>query len=234
MVLSVAKRQFGVSTHLYQSQRLSREHLLEIAAHGFEAVELFATRTHFDYHNELAVADLQQWLAEAGLDLHNVVVPPYDDPEQAVLIARRIPVKVVVIHAGPPRDTAKTIDRLSEAAAPLHVGLAIDSRSMSPIGSLVHFVETASDARVGICFDFEHAQRTGDVIDALETASEHLVAARMPTEGAIDWASALTTLQKIGYEGSLTIDASTRGTGKERLVRAKAAREKMERWLTST
>jgi len=30
---------------------------------GFEAVELFATRTHFDYHNPAAVADLQQWLA---------------------------------------------------------------------------------------------------------------------------------------------------------------------------
>ena len=64
------KRQFGVSTHLYHSQRLSREHLLEIAAHGFERVEVFATRTHFDYHNPAAVADLQQWLAEAGLELH--------------------------------------------------------------------------------------------------------------------------------------------------------------------
>ena len=62
----VAKRQFGVSTHLYHGQRLTREHLLEIAAHGFEPVEVFATRTHFDYHNPAAVADLQQWLAEAG------------------------------------------------------------------------------------------------------------------------------------------------------------------------
>ena len=70
MVPFVAKRQFGVSTHLYHGQRLSREHLLEIAAHGFETVEVFATRTHFDYHNPAAVADLQQWLAEAGLTLH--------------------------------------------------------------------------------------------------------------------------------------------------------------------
>ena len=42
----------GVSTHLYHGTSGStRDHLLEIAAHGFEAVELFATRTHFDYHN---------------------------------------------------------------------------------------------------------------------------------------------------------------------------------------
>ena len=56
----VTKRQFGVSTHLYHGQRLSRDHLLEIAAHGFETIEVFATRTHFDYHNPSAVADLQQ------------------------------------------------------------------------------------------------------------------------------------------------------------------------------
>ena len=66
----MSKRQFGVSTHLYHGQRLCREHLLEIAAHGFEWLEVFATRTHFDYHNPAAVADLQQWLAEAGLQLH--------------------------------------------------------------------------------------------------------------------------------------------------------------------
>ena len=44
----MSKRNFGVSTHLYHGQRLSRDHLLEIAAHGFEAVEVFATRTHFN------------------------------------------------------------------------------------------------------------------------------------------------------------------------------------------
>ena len=52
---SLATRRFGVSTHLFHGQRLSREHLLEIAAHGFESVELFATRTHFDYHSPAAV-----------------------------------------------------------------------------------------------------------------------------------------------------------------------------------
>ena len=69
------KRAFGVSTHLYHNYRLSREHLLEVAAHGFERVEMFATRTHFDYQNPAAVADLQQWLADAGLELHSVHAP---------------------------------------------------------------------------------------------------------------------------------------------------------------
>ena len=55
--------QFGVSTHLYHGARLDRDHLVEIAAHGFEAVEIFATRTHFDYHDEQAVAGIEEHLA---------------------------------------------------------------------------------------------------------------------------------------------------------------------------
>ena len=125
----MAKRQFGISTHLYHAQRLCRDHLLEIAAHGFECVEVYATRTHFDYHNPSAVADLQGWLAEAGLELRSIHAPTAEaftggrwsgslslasgDPdarahavsetEKALHIARRIPVAVLVAHLGLPR-----------------------------------------------------------------------------------------------------------------------------------
>ena len=125
----MAKRQFGVSTHLYHAQRLCRDHLLEIAAYGFECVEVYATRTHFDYHNPSAVADLQQWLGEAGLTLQSIHAPTAEaftggrwsgslslassDPdararavgetEKALHIARRIPAGVLVAHLGLPR-----------------------------------------------------------------------------------------------------------------------------------
>ena len=128
----MGKRQFGVSTHLYHGQRLSRDHLLEIAAHGFETVEVFATRSHFDYHNPAVVADLQQWLAEAGLTLHGIHAPvmqAYEagrwigplslangdadaralavaEAEHALHIARRIPATVFVAHLGLARTQA--------------------------------------------------------------------------------------------------------------------------------
>ena len=54
---------FGVSTHLYHHARLDREHLVEIAAHGFDCVEVFATRTHFDYHDLTSIQQLAEWLA---------------------------------------------------------------------------------------------------------------------------------------------------------------------------
>lgn len=125
----MSKRKFGVSTHLYHGQRLGRDHLMEIAAYGFEAVELFATRTHFDYHNPATTADLQEWLADAGLELHGIHAPVSEsfvggrwgpalslasvdrdrraqavgEAERALHIARRIPVGVFVMHLGVPR-----------------------------------------------------------------------------------------------------------------------------------
>lgn len=124
-------RSFGVSTHLYHGARLSRTHLLEIAAHEFDAVELCATRTHFDYHNATVVADLQQWLAEAGLALASVHAPVSEsfaagrhgtplllasadhdarmhalaEVERALHIARRIPFKTLIVHLGVPRNS---------------------------------------------------------------------------------------------------------------------------------
>lgn len=123
------RRPFGISTHLYHADRLCRDHLLEIGAAGFEKVELFATRSHFDYHNPAAVADLQEWLASAGIELHSVHAPvsenllggrwgpplslasadaslrakTLDETEHALRIARRIPYKMLILHLGVPR-----------------------------------------------------------------------------------------------------------------------------------
>ena len=48
---------------------------MEVAAHGFEVVEVYATRTHFDYHDEKAAAALAEWLDDTRLRLHSVHAP---------------------------------------------------------------------------------------------------------------------------------------------------------------
>lgn len=119
---------FGVSTHLYHDQRLDREHLVEIAAHGFECVELFATRSHFDYHDGAAVRTLAEWLDDTRLTLHSMHAPiaasyangqPGElfstaiadeerrrktlvEVEAALAVAQTIPFRCVVIHLGVP------------------------------------------------------------------------------------------------------------------------------------
>jgi sugar phosphate isomerase/epimerase len=119
---------FGVSTHLFHEQRLAREHLVGIASHGFEAVELFATRSHFDYRSAPAVADLGTWLGDAGLELHSMHAPIVEamvggrwvgalsnasadesrrraavaETEAALAVARQVPFRFLVVHLGLP------------------------------------------------------------------------------------------------------------------------------------
>ena len=214
------------------------EHLLEIASFGFDTVELHAVRTHVDVANEAVVADVQQWLAEARLDLQGLRLPAGvadEELEHALFVARRIPFGALTLQVTRPREAAKRIDRLAELAAPLGVTIAVDSASdgLSPIGSLVHFVE-GFDARVGIALDFARAQRDGDLVEAIEVASEHLTSIRLPalasTGGRIDWPSALTAVQKVGYDGPVLLDPP-RGAPKTVLAQARQARGRFEKLL---
>ena len=120
--------QSAISTHLYHDQRLTRDHVREIAAHGFAAVELFATRTHFDYHDTAAIGTFAEWLEETGLVLHSVHAPISEgltgtrwgpmltnattdeaareravaESRAALAIAERIPYRFLVTHLGIP------------------------------------------------------------------------------------------------------------------------------------
>ena len=183
----MAKRQFGISTHLYHAQRLGREHLLEIAAHGFDCVELYATRTHFDYHNPAAIADLQGWLAEAGLELRSIHAPTAEsltrgrwggslslasaDPdarahavsetEKALHIARRLPVPVLVTHLGLPRT-----QRLDAEADRVRAG---DSRAAAK-RSVEELLQIAEPLGVRIAVEVipNELSRAGSIVHFVE------------------------------------------------------------------
>jgi sugar phosphate isomerase/epimerase len=133
---------FGISTHLYHDQRLERGHLEQVAAAGFETIELFATRSHFDYHDPAAVGTLAEWLEETGLTLGSVHAPITDrmaggqwspafstgssdqarrqaavrEAEAALAIARRIPFEVLVVHLGTPGTKGNPADNTRAAA----------------------------------------------------------------------------------------------------------------------
>jgi sugar phosphate isomerase/epimerase len=71
----LSDHRFGVSTHLFHDSRLNREQLADIAGHGFDAVEVFATRAHFDYRDPRAAAQLAEWLSDLGLAFHSMHAP---------------------------------------------------------------------------------------------------------------------------------------------------------------
>ena len=136
-------RRFGLSTHLFHDHRLTRDHLALVARHGFDAVEVFATRTHFDYRDDAAVTQLADWLRETGLELHSLHAPiaeavrrgemvgPYstasgDGARRAVAVqeakaalglAARIPFRYLVLHLGVPAGTHPPANDNQPAAA---------------------------------------------------------------------------------------------------------------------
>ena len=277
-------RSFGISTQLYLGQRLTRAHLLEVGAAGFDAVELHATRTHLDYHSGAVIGEVQGWLADARLSLESVHAPvaesftagrwgaplnlaspdraqrehAVDEALGALYIARRLPFRTLVVHAGlmraqqpqpgvNNRDAARrSVEALAAAAGPLGVRVAVElvPNDLSRSGSLVHFVEEVLDAgAAAICLDLGHARLEGDVIDAIETVAEHVVLVHahdnrgrqdehlVPFDGTIDWPAAMTSLQKVGYDGTLILEVAPRGSTKDTLARARTARARMERLL---
>ena len=134
---------YGISTHLYHAHALSRAHLEEIASFDFDAIEVFATRSHVDYHARDVVDAVAGWLRDLGLKLHGIHAPITDafrngrwgrslsiasadsahrqeavrEATLALELARRVPVDVLVVHLGIPRGQQATgPDNLADAA----------------------------------------------------------------------------------------------------------------------
>ena len=275
---------FGISTHLYHDFKLDRSHLLEVAGYGFEAIELFATRSHFDYHDAAAIRQLKTWLAEAGLALHGIHAPITDsirggrwgtitystattdgarrqnavrEAEAALQIAREIPVDVLVVHLGTPaamnvagdnnRGAAvRSVEEICGLAEPLGVRVALEviPNDLSTPASIVGMLEQDLEVpQAGICLDFGHAFLMGDLPDAIETCAEHLITTHVhdnrrraddhltPYGGAIAWDAALTSMQKIGYDGTYLFEVAAAGATAAVLEETRRARQRFERTL---
>ena len=121
-------RRFGISTHLVHDRRLTREDLVDMAAHGFDAIELFATRSHFDYRDASAIQHLHEWLGDTRIELHSVHAPVMEamrsgqwvgsfsiasgdeerrksavaEAEAVLAMAATVPFRYLVVHVGMP------------------------------------------------------------------------------------------------------------------------------------
>ena len=277
--------QFGVSTHLYHDVPLDRDSLVEIAAHGFDAVEIFATRTHVDYHDRAVIDALGGHLRDTGLRAHSVHAPiaesltsgvwgrPYSlaasdetaratalaEAKAALTAAAQLEARYLVVHLGVPlaqrpgegdnrRDQAlRSLEALHADAAQTGVKLALEiiPNPLSAADDLVTVIDEELEASdIGICLDSGHAFLQGDLIEAIETASGHLFTTHLhdnrrktddhlvPFDGAIDWAEAAMTLQKVGYEGVWLFELAATETPRRVLERAQSARRRLERLLT--
>ncbi|MGE0364013.1 MAG: sugar phosphate isomerase/epimerase family protein [Vicinamibacterales bacterium] len=133
---------FAISTYLFHQERLDREHLVHVAAHDFNAIELFALRSHFDYGDPEAVERLAEWLDDTRLTLAAVHAPialaaagggfdgicsiastrsevralAVDEIRQTLELVRVLPFTQLVLHVGVPDAHAGAGDNDSAAA----------------------------------------------------------------------------------------------------------------------
>jgi len=271
--------QFGVSTQLYHARRLRHDHLAEVAAHGFGAVEIIATRSHLDYHDAAALDEAAAWLTQEGLRLHSIHAPvmerfdgrwvnplsiasPDDEARAAAVretgaaldLARRVPVSVLVVHPGlqdsllspavrNSRDAIlRSVEEIVALASPLGVRVALEviPNELATAEALAAMLEELDIPGLGVCLDFGHAHLQGGVVDAIETLSEVLAATHIhdnggdrdahlaPFDGTIDWAGALTALQKVGYDGTMMLELASADPSAPALERARRAAARLE------
>ena len=151
-----------LSTYLFVSKKLTRELLGQIHAAGFQGVEIFATRSHFDYATKEEVRAMAQALADNHLQLTSLHAPTsrdldvnreggsplsvtevervrrieaMDELKRVIDVAEDLPFSRLILHMGGSRETADP--RKRDAA----------------FSSLEHLVLHAKHAGVTICVE---------------------------------------------------------------------------------
>lgn len=271
--------QFGVSTQLFHARRLRRDHLAEVAAHGFGAVEIIATRSHLDYHDAAALDEAAAWLTQEGLRLHSLHAPVMErfdgrwinplsiaSPDEearslavretgaALELARRVPVSVLVVHPGlqdsllsptvrnSREAILRSVEEIVALASPLGVRVALEviPNELGTAEALARMLDELDIPELGVCLDFGHAHLQGGVVDAIEALAEVLAATHVhdnggdrdahlaPFDGTIDWAGAMTALQKVGYDGTMMLELASADPAAPALDRARRAAARLK------
>ena len=122
-----------LSTYLFVSRKLTTELLGQIAEAGFEAVEIFGTRSHFDYTTKQEIQTMASVLSQHGLALASLHAPTsrdlsatreggtplsitevervrrieaMDELKRVIDVAEDLPYSRLILHMGGPRETA--------------------------------------------------------------------------------------------------------------------------------
>jgi sugar phosphate isomerase/epimerase len=121
--------EFGISTQIYRGQALTIELLESIRKAGYQRIELFANRPHFDFHNRSLLRSIGRWFSENELPAPSMHLPfietigPLEkirisvlDPEQrlreeamdqikrALELGDHVALSYVVMHLGNPKE----------------------------------------------------------------------------------------------------------------------------------
>jgi sugar phosphate isomerase/epimerase len=122
-----------LSTYLFISRKLTRELIAQIGDAGFHGVEIFCSRSHFDYTTKAEIQNIAGALADAKLKLASLHAPTsrdlsatreggqplsicevervrrieaMDELKRAIDVAEELPFSRMIFHMGGSRETA--------------------------------------------------------------------------------------------------------------------------------
>jgi sugar phosphate isomerase/epimerase len=122
-----------LSTYLFVSRKLTRELISQIGGTGFNGVEIFCSRSHFDYTSRAEIQNIAGALADAKLKLMSLHAPTsrdlsatreggqplsicevervrrieaMDELKRAIDVAEELPFSRMIFHMGGSRETA--------------------------------------------------------------------------------------------------------------------------------
>ncbi len=123
--------EFGLSTHLFVSERLGSHVLDQILGAGMRTIEIFAARQHLDYHDANQVRDVALWFRDHKVELYSLHAPLFadfdwgrsgglavsvaylekrlridsmDEIKRAIEVAEHLPFRYLVLHMGLPGE----------------------------------------------------------------------------------------------------------------------------------
>jgi sugar phosphate isomerase/epimerase len=147
-----------LSTYMFVSRRLTTELLGQIAEAGFEGVEIFGTRGHFDYTTKQEVQAVASALAQHRLALTSLHAPTsrdlsatreggsplsitevervrrveaMDELKRVIDVAEDLPYSRLILHMGGPRETAEPRKRDAAFSSLEHLVLHAHHRGVT-------------------------------------------------------------------------------------------------------
>jgi sugar phosphate isomerase/epimerase len=122
-----------LSTYMFVSKKLTRELLAQVRGAGFEGVEIFGSRSHFDHTSRDEIRNIRQALADNHLEMLSLHAPTHrdlsanregglplsvtevervrrveamDELKRAIDVAEDLPFGRMILHMGGSRETA--------------------------------------------------------------------------------------------------------------------------------
>jgi sugar phosphate isomerase/epimerase len=145
----------GMSTLVYaRKERLHPGLLDEMVRGGAEAIEIFATRGHFNYSDRQHVREVANWFRSTGVAFHSMHAPMHGDDEFG--------------RSGAPPLNIAAVEKRDRIAAMDEIKRAIEVAEHAPFQSLVQHVGVGGETA------------SGQKMEAAMTSLEHLRAFAKP------------------------------------------------------